>query len=129
MPADPEFPDGDWKHVGKGGYLTAKDADDAMAEARDKHKAGVDLTATVPTVADYSRRWLDGLDLEAATVAGYRRIFTLHVNPAIGGVRMDKVSPTRLAKLYADLQKPDPARKQAADGLSKNSTHKVHVAL
>jgi integrase len=129
VPADPEFPDGEWKHVGKGGYLKAEDADNAMAEARDKHKAGVNLAATVPTVADYSRRWLDGLDLEAATVAGYRRIFTLHVNPAIGGVRIDKVSPTRLAKLYADLQRPDPARKRAADGLSKNTTHKVHVAL
>ena len=129
VPADPEFPDGEWKHVGKGGYLTATDADNAMAEAPDKHKAGVDLTATVPTVADYSRRWLDGLDLEAATVAGYRRIFTLHVNPAIGGVRIDKVSPTRLAKLYADLQRPDSARRRAAEGLSKNTTHKVHVAL
>lgn len=129
VPADPEFPDGGWKHVGKGGYDTATDADNAMAEARDKRRAGVDLTATVPTVADYSRRWLDGLDLEAATTAGYRRIFALHVNPAIGGVRIDKVSPTRLAKLYADLQRPDPARKRAADGLSKNTTHKVHVAL
>jgi integrase len=83
----------------------------------------------VPTVADYSRRWLDGLDLEAATIAGYRRIFTLHVDPAIGGGRVDKVSPTRLAKLYTDLQRPDPACKRAPDGLSKNSTHKVHVAL
>jgi integrase len=53
----------------------------------------------------------------------------LHVNPAFGGARLDKVSPTRLAKLYADLQRPDPARKRAPYGLSKNSVHKVHVAL
>lgn len=129
VPADPEFPDGEWKHVGKGGFETADAADDAMQEARRHQKAGVDLTATVPTVADYSKRWLDGLDLEASTVAGYRRIFTLHVNPSIGGVRLDKVTPTRLAKLYADLQRPDPSRDRAPNGLSRNTTHKVHVAL
>ncbi len=82
--------------------------------------AGVDLTAAAPTVADYAQRWLDGLDLEAATVAGYRRIMALHVNPAIGAPRVDKVTSTRLARLYADLQRPDPARKRAAVGLSKN---------
>ena len=92
VPADPEFPDGEYKHVGKGGYLTADAADDAMQDARGKQRAGVDLSAAMPIVADYSRRWLDGLDLEAATVAGYRRIFALHVNPAIGAVRLDKVS-------------------------------------
>ncbi len=129
VPADPEFPDGEWKHVGKGGFETADAADDAMQEARRHQKAGMDLTATVPTVADYARRWLDGLDLEAATVAGYRRIFTLHVNPSIGDVRLDKVTPTRLAKLYADLQRPDPRRTRAPEGLSRNTTHKVHTAL
>lgn len=129
VPADPEFPDGDWKHVGKGGFETADAADDAMQQARRQHKAGVDLTATVPTVADYARRWLDGLDLEASTVAGYRRIFDLHVSPTIGDVRLDKVTPTRLGKLYADLQKPDPSWKRAPGGLSRNTTHKVHVAL
>ena len=51
------------------------------------------------------------------------------MNPIIGGVRLDKVSPTQLYKVYTDLQKPDPARKRAAGGLSKNSTHKVHVCL
>jgi integrase len=127
--ADPEFPEGGWCHVGKGGFQTAEAADKAMSAARDKHRAGVNLTAAMPTVADYSRRWLDGCDLQAATVAGYRRIFTLHVCPAIGGVRLDKVTPTRLARLYVDLQKPDPARKRAPNGLSKNSTHKVHVTV
>lgn len=52
--------------------------------------------ATMPTVADYSKRWLDGLDLEAASVAGYRRIFALHGNPATRALRLDKVLPTRL---------------------------------
>jgi len=129
VPADAEFPDGEHVHVGKGGFLTADAADDAMQEARGKQRAGVDLSATMPTVADYSRRWLDGLDLEASTVAGYRRIFALHITPAVGGLRLDKVSASRLAKLYADLQRPDPARKRASGGLSKNTVHKVHVAL
>jgi len=129
VPADPEFPNGEWKHLGAGGFETAEAADDAMQEARAKNRAGVDLSAAMPTVNDYSRRWLDGLDLAAATIAGYRRIFTLHVNPSIGALRLDKVSPTRLAKLYVDLQKPDPARKRAPAGLSRNSTHKIHVCL
>lgn len=129
VPADPEFPDGEWCHVGKGGYETAEAADNAMADARDKHKAGVNLTATVPTVAGYARRWLDGLDLESATVAGYRRAISLHVNPAIGTLRLDQVTPTRLARLYADLQRPDPSRTRARGGLSRNTVHKVHVTV
>lgn len=87
------------------------------------------LTAAVPIVAAYSKRWLDGLDLEAATVAGYARFFTLHVNPAIGELRLDKVSPTRLAALYAGLRRPDPARRRAPGGLSRNTVHKIHVCL
>ena len=128
-PVGPEFPDGEHKHIGKGGYETADAADDAMQIARGKQRAGVDLSAAMPTVADYSRRWLDGLDLEAATVVGYRRNFTLHINPAIGDLRLDKVTASRLSKMYADLQKPDPARKRSPGGLSKNTTHKVHVCL
>ena len=129
VPADPEFPDGPLKQVGKGGYTTAADADDAMQEARKIQREGVDLTAAVPTIRDYSARWLDGLDLEAATIAGYRRIFTLHVNPTIGNIRLDRLTPTRLAKLYAELQRPNTSRKRAPNGLSKNTVHKVHVAL
>jgi integrase len=129
VPADPEFPDGRRKYVGKGGFDTHQLADDAMQAARGKQREGVDLTTKMPTVCDYATRWLDALDLEAATVAGYRRIFALHVNPAIGAVRLDKVTPTRLAKLYADLQRPDPSRRRAASGLSRNTVHKVHVAL
>jgi integrase len=129
VPADPEFPDGEWRHVGKGGFGTAEAADKAMSEARDKHRAGVNLTAAVPTVAGYARRWLDGLDLESATVAGYRRNISLHVNPVIGTLRLDKVTPTRLAKLYADLQRPNPSRKRAPGGLARNTVHKVHVTL
>lgn len=127
---NPDHPeDGDRTYVGKGGFETHEDADDAMQEARAKHRAGVNLAAAMPTVADYSKRWLDGLDLEASTVAGYRRIFALHVNPSIGRLRLDKVTPTRLARLYVDLQRPDPSRKRAPGGLSKNTVHKVHVAV
>lgn len=130
VPADPEFPDGDWKHVGKGGFETADAADDAMQDARRHQKAGVDLTATVPTVAAYSARWLDGLDLAAATMAQYRRNIARHVVPHIGDLRLDKVTATRIGKLYADLQRPDVNRGgRAAGGLSKNTVLKVATNL
>lgn len=129
VPVDPEYPDGPSRQVGKGGYETAEAADDAMQAARGKQRAGVDLSAAMPTVAEYSQRWLDGLDHQAATVAGYRRIFRLHVTPVIGHLRLDKVSPSRLARLYAVLGSPDPSRKSCPGGLSKNTVHKVHVCL
>lgn len=71
VPADPEFPEGDWKHVGKGGFETAEDADKAMSDARVNHRAGVDLTAAMPTVAGYARRWLDGLDLDVSNESSH----------------------------------------------------------
>lgn len=130
IPIDPDFPDGECAHVGKGGYLTADAADDAMQEARREHKAGVDLTAAMPTVETYSKRWLDGRsDLAASTAAGYRRIFDRHVTPAVGSMPIDRVTATRLRRLYADLQTPNPGNTRAPQGLSKNSVHKVHVAL
>ena len=129
VPADPEFPDGEWKHVGKGGFETADAADDAMQDARRHQKAGVDLTATVPTVAAYSKRWLDSLDLSAAAMAQYRRNMTKHVVPHIGDMRLDKVTATRIGKLYVDLQRPDSRRTRAVGGLSKNTVKKVATNL
>lgn len=130
VPIDADFPDGECVHVGKGGFTTAEEADDAMQEARRQHKAGVDLTAAMPTVAAYATRWLESRsDLAASTVAGYRRIFARHVSPAIGSLPLDKVTATRLRKLYGELQKPNAVNKRAPEGLSKNSVHKVHVAV
>ncbi|CAN5478405.1 site-specific integrase [soil metagenome] len=130
VPIDSDSPEGECAHVGKGGYLTADDANDAMQEARRQHKAGVDLAAAMPSVTVYAKRWLDSRgDLAASTVAGYRRIFDRHVNPALGLLPLDKVTATRLRKLYMDLQEPDASNKRAPEGLSKNSVHKVHVAV
>lgn len=130
VPADPEDPNGPHKYAGKGGFATSEQADDAMQAARALLRAGVDLAAKVPTFSDYSTRWLDSrADLAAATLAGYRRIFAIHVNPSIGYLRLDGVTTTRLRKLYADLQMPDPSRQRAAGGLSKTSVHQVHVAV
>ncbi|MBS4103882.1 tyrosine-type recombinase/integrase [Tsukamurella paurometabola] len=129
VPADPEHPEAEWKHVGKGGFETADAADDAMQDARTQHKAGVDLTATIPTVAEYAERWLRSLDLAAATMAQYRRNVTKHIVPHIGGLRLDRVTPTRIGKLYVDLQRPDASRARAAGGLSKNTVLKVATNL
>jgi integrase len=118
--------------AGEGGFLTATEADDALQEARKKIRAQVTIAkAGPPTVGDYAIEWLNGLRLANSTMVGYRGIVSRYVQPALGNIRLDQLTATRLGRLYRDLAESGRERRDSARGagLSLNTVNKIHVVI
>ena len=131
VPVDPEQPDGEMRRTGAGGFRTMGDADDALRDAVKRLKAQeMFATEGSPTVAAYAQQWLAGLRLEASTLRGYSNIIRNHVTPHLGNVRIDKLTATRLARHYRELESSGRRDgKRTGEPLSANSVNKVHVVI
>lgn len=130
VPVDPENPDAGIRQTGKAGFRTADAADDALIEAKRAVKAGLVMVRKTPTVETYMAQWLDSLDLEASTIAGYRRLSRNHVVPYLGDVAVNKLTATRISRHYKELR--EHGRRDVKDkggALSANTVQKVHVLL
>jgi integrase len=131
VPVDAYEPDGATKRIGGGGFLTADDADDALRAALTKIKNQEVLGgSSTPTIGNYSDQWLASLRLEDSTIYGYQKIVRNHVKPYLGGIRIDRLTATRLARHYLDLS--DSGRKDAGhvgEPLSANTVNKVHIVI
>jgi integrase len=67
-----------------------------------------DIPTGALTVEAWLRQWLDGNAADRVgetTLPGYRSKMELYVIPAIGRVRMDKLSPEHLDRMYAAMRK------------------------
>jgi integrase len=131
VPVDPEDPDGETRRTGGGGFKTAGDADDALRDAVKRLRSQETFaTAGAPTVAAYAAQWVAGLRLEASTIQGYERIIRNHVAPQLGTVKIDKLTATRIARHYRELERS--GRRDGVNAgkpLSANSVNKIHVVL
>ena len=132
VPLDPELPEAGTRLAGRGGYATMEQADQALQDARKdiRDQRRVATSAGRPTIAAYAETWVSGLRLANSTVHGYRKIIRNHVAPALGSLRLDQLTATRLAKHYRDLA-VDGRRdsKGLGAGLSSNTINKVHVLI
>src|SRR5690606_42064783 len=63
-------------------------------------------------------------------IKGYKKIIRNHIRPQLGSIRLDKLTATRIARHYRDLEDHG-RRDEYSKGkpLSANSVHKVHVVL
>lgn len=125
VPADPSNPTAGLVQRGRSGFRTASEADDALSEARRQAAAGANLAAETPTFKAYAEGWLEGLDLEASTLSGYRRNMRKHTFPHIGATPVDKVTAHQLARMYRALAADAPT----GSGLAPNTIRKVHATL
>jgi integrase len=87
---------------------TKAEARKKLAELRQQ----VARTGTLPepgrrTVADLLEAWLEvaAQSLKPATLESYRDVARLHIIPAIGGVKLSKLEPLHLQKLYTHLER------------------------
>lgn len=130
VPVDPENPDGGLRQAGKAGFSTAEAADDALTEAKRAVKAGLVMARRTPTVGVYLDQWIDSLDLEASTIAGYRRLARNHVEPYLGDIAINKLTATRISGHYKELREHGRMDgKDKGGALSANTVQKVHVLL
>ncbi len=109
---------------------TAADADSALQDAlrqRDQHEK---FGGRVPTLGVYADAWTEGLKLADSTIAGYKKIIRNHLRPQLGHYPLDKLTPTRIARHYRELEQHGRKDEQDKGGpLSANTVHKAHVVL
>ena len=131
VPVDPEHHDGDMRRVSGGGFSDAGAADDALREAIAKRKNQEAFATTgAPTIEAFAKQWLSGLRLEASTIQGYDKIVRNHIVPKLGALRIDRLTSTRIARHYRELE--ESGRRDGANSgkpLSANSVNKVHIVL
>jgi len=130
VPIDPAAPESGTRLVGRGGYTTARHADDALQDARRRAREVGTARTDAPRLAAYAAQWVEGLTLEASTLAGYRKIIRNHLAPQLGPLPLDKITATRIAAHYRALLAGGRRDKgHEGEPLSANTVHKVHVVL
>lgn len=127
---DPEYPEVGSRRLTRSGFTSTDEANEALQEALKQRKQNEKFGNKVPTVGTYADEWAAGLKLAASTIKGYKKIIRNHIRPQLGTIRLDKLTATRIARHYRDLE--DHGRNDEygkGQPLSANSVHKVHVVF
>lgn len=110
--------------------VRAADADAALQDALKQRDQQEKFGGKVPTLGVYADAWVEGLKLADSTIAGYNKIIRNHLRPQLGHYPLDKLTPTRIARHYRDLEQHGRKDEQDKGGpLSANTVHKAHVVL
>lgn len=119
--------DGTKRQVLKRGFLTRREAAEALSDRRTSIKQGTHVTAKPSTVGEHLTVWLAGLRLSPSTEASYRRNVRLHLMPTLGPLRLEQVTGTRLTALYRQLERE--GRADGEGGLSARTVRYLHTIL
>lgn len=130
VPVDPERPELGDRRLTRGGFLDVEEADEHMQEAIKKRASSGKFGTEMPTLGAYSAGWISGLRLAASTIQGYEKIVRNHLAPELGTLPLDKITATRIARHYRELEKHG-RRDSTGFGkpLSANTVNKVHIVL
>jgi integrase len=130
VPKDPERPELGETRLTRGGFKNLDEAQRVLAEALTKKKSNARFQTKVPTIGEYAEHWIAGLRLQNSTVEGYKKIVRNHVTPYLGTIRLDKLTATRIAAHYRELETSGRRDKPGyGKPLSANTVSKVHVLL
>lgn len=82
------------------------------------------------TLARFAEMWMDdhvkGGGASPVTVSGYQAMLDLHILPALGGLRLDKITPHTITRFYNELsQKPS----KRGGTISQRYVRDVHIVL
>ena len=70
-----------------------------------------------PTLAEYANTWLDSRELKPRTRAHYRDLLDDHIIPALGALRLSRLSPDKVRTWYAHLDANTPTQRAHTYGL------------
>src|ERR687890_1587212 len=102
---------------------TRKEAADKLARALADRAGGYTFDTENITVGEYLDRWLNDSDQDSVRTSTYERheqIVRLHIKPAIGRVKLSKLTPAHVQGLYRD---------KLDSGLSPATVQKIHAVL
>ncbi|MHB8927112.1 MAG: site-specific integrase [Bacillota bacterium] len=111
-----------------------KDAQRALAEALHQVNSGIPLALPGKgrvTVREHFTAWLEGyarMSTRPTTFESYRITVEKHIIPVLGSIRLDKLDPRHLQKLYADKLVAGRADGRSG-GLSARSVRYIHSLL
>lgn len=105
------------------GFRTKKDAEAGAVEILGRQQKGEYVAPTKDTLGHYMRGWLDGRKaaLRPSTWHGYDKNLRVHIEPRLGGVKVQQLTRERLGRFYAELQ--------ADRGLGPRSVRHVHTLI
>lgn len=91
-------------------YVTSKNKTEVLRKRdtiREQLKRAGDIPTASMTVRDWNDYWLREIATKTRrpkTVQSYRSIITNHINPIIGGTRLDKLTPTQIRKVVSVME-------------------------
>lgn len=130
IPKDPERPELGDTRLTRGGFQSLDEAQRALDEALKKKRSHARFQTKTPTIAEYADHWVAGLRLQNSTIEGYKKILRNHITPYLGALRIDKLTATRIAAHYRELETSGRKDKPGfGKPLAANTVSKVHVLL
>lgn len=130
VPKDPERPELGDTRLTRGGFKSLDEAQRALDEALKKKRSHARFQTKTPTIGEYADHWIATLRLQNSTIEGYKKILRNHITPYLGAIRIDKLTATRIATHYRDLETSGRKDKPGlGKPLSANTVSKVHVLL
>jgi integrase len=108
---------------------TQKEVERKLTEARRNLNIGVGVIADERlTVAAYVAQWLERMRPPRVRFSTHKRYTQLlvHVTRAYGNRRLTSLTPSQVATLYQNLQRPET---EGGAGISATTAHHLHVVL
>ncbi len=84
---------------------TRAEVAEKLAVAIHARGEGTLRTGRTPTVAEFLRTWLAGLSLEPSTIRGYEQVVRVHLVPALGHLRLDRLTPLDVDHLLHEKER------------------------
>ena len=99
---------------------TRKDVADQVGRALQSLRAGTLAPGKPPSVAQLLSIWLDALTVEPSTRRGYESLVRIHLVPALGRIRLDRLAALDVDRMLAEKRR---------DGLSPQTCVNLRAAL
>jgi integrase len=130
LPLDPNDPSAGKKRYSKGGFLTYKQADNAMRDAVKESEKGRMPITDVTLFGDYAKEWLASLKIANSTRVGYEKIIRVHLLPQFGNNKLTDITGASIGSFYRKFEaNGSQSRYTPGAGLSSNTVNKIHVVL
>lgn len=118
----------------KSGFATKREAEAALAQIITEAERGTHPYSDKTTVGEWLTEWLENQcpgRLSPTTMQGYRMIVRLHLLPALGHIRLAKLTPAAIQKYYREEQASGRKDGKASEGegLSARTVAQHHRVL
>lgn len=117
------------KQLSRGGFATKREAERALSAVVSTIDAGSYVGPTKETITSFFRDWLPSAKsrMRSSTWATYETLAEKHIVPALGGVRLSRLTTAQINRFYADLL--DHGRRDGKGGLSARTVGHIHGVL